>query len=233
MTNIELNSKWPIYDDKDRKLEGLNNKCIIATGIYFYDMANIMTSSLRFREVLCCWDFEAKQFDINSVVKAYGIEQDRLEDGEFASQELGSVDIKDGRCLVFPNTYQYKMPKLKLADKTKPGHCKMLTFYFVDPSTRIPSTEIAPLQQQGWYFADVLAYEPFCRLPQLIVDSILAKVDFPISLRETKKLRWQVPEMMLPQSNRSLERLLDPQTLNKLRRVHAQGQDTFLMIWMA
>ncbi|KAJ2012925.1 hypothetical protein GGI03_002696 [Coemansia sp. RSA 2337] len=192
MTNIEPNSKWPIYDDKDRKLEGLNNKCIIATGVFFYDVAKIAPSIQRFREALCCWDFEAEHFDIDLVVKAYGIEHGRLEDGDFASQELGSVVIKYGQCVVFPNTYQYKVPELKLANKTKPGYCKMLTFYFVDPSTRIPSTEIAPPQQHDWCFADVLAYEPFCRLPQLIVDSILTKVDFPILLKAAKKLHPQV-----------------------------------------
>ncbi|KAJ2059565.1 glycogenin glucosyltransferase [Coemansia sp. S146] len=62
---------------------------------------------------------------------------------------------------LFPNILQYKVSELKLANKTKPGHCKMLTFYFVDPSTRIPSTEIVSPQQQDWHFEDVLAYEPF------------------------------------------------------------------------
>ncbi|KAJ2261837.1 hypothetical protein GGI01_001999, partial [Coemansia sp. RSA 376] len=86
----------------------------------------------------------------------------------------------------------FKMPEFKLADKSKTGHCKMLTFYFVDPSTRIPSTEIVPPQQQDWYFADILASEPFRSLPHLVVEGIMAKVDFPISLKEAKKLRPQV-----------------------------------------
>ncbi|KAJ2316992.1 hypothetical protein GGI00_006877 [Coemansia sp. RSA 2681] len=86
------------------------------------------------------------------------------------------------------------MPELKLADKTKPGHCKMLTFYFVDPSTRIPSTEIVPPQQQEWHFEDILASEPFHSLPRLVVDGIMDKVDFPISLKEAKQLRSQVPQ---------------------------------------
>ncbi|KAJ2403675.1 hypothetical protein GGI10_005677 [Coemansia sp. RSA 2530] len=108
------------------------------------------------------------------------------------SQELGTIGIKDGLSLVFPNTLQYKMPELKLVDKKQPGHCKILTFYFVDPSTRIPSTEIVPPQQQDWCFEDVLASEPFCSLPQLVVDGIMNMVDFPISLKEAKKLRPQV-----------------------------------------
>ncbi|KAJ1875820.1 hypothetical protein LPJ71_011594, partial [Coemansia sp. S17] len=80
------------------------------------------------------------------------------------------------------------MPELKLADKSKTGHCKMITFYFVDPSTRIPSTEIVPPQQQDWYFADILASEPFRSLPHLVVEGIMDKVDFPISFKAAKKL---------------------------------------------
>ncbi|KAJ2487832.1 hypothetical protein IWW37_005092 [Coemansia sp. RSA 2050] len=100
------------------------------------------------------------------------------------------MGIKDGLHLVFTNTLQYKIPELKLTDKKKPGHCKSLTFYFVDPSTRIPSTAIAPPQQQNWYFK-VLASEPFCSLPQLVMEGIMSKVDFPISFKEAKKLCQQ------------------------------------------
>ncbi|KAJ2248766.1 hypothetical protein GGI13_004526, partial [Coemansia sp. RSA 455] len=192
MTNIELTSKRPIYGGEDWSVVGLGNERIIATGIFFYDMTNIAPASLRFRETVSGWDLEAEQFDIESVVKAYGIEQSRLRESDVVSQELGSVGVKDGRYVVFPNVHQFKMPELKLADKSKTGHCKMLTFYFVDPSTRIPSTEIVPPQQQDWYFADILASEPFRSLPHLVVEGIMAKVDFPISLKAAKKLRPQV-----------------------------------------
>ncbi|KAJ2064913.1 hypothetical protein GGI17_000720 [Coemansia sp. S146] len=192
MTSIELTSERPIYDSEDWSVAGLANERIIATGMFFYDVGNIASASLRFREGLYSLDLEAEEYDIDSISKVYGIEQDQLGEEDLASQELGSVGIKDGRCVVFPNVHQYKVPELKLADKTKPGHCKMLTFYFVNPSTRIPSTDIVPPQQQDWCFEDILASEPFRRLPHLVVDGIMNKVDFPISLKEAKKLRLQV-----------------------------------------
>ncbi|KAJ2811189.1 hypothetical protein H4S07_002220 [Coemansia furcata] len=192
MTNIELNSKRPIYGGNDWCVVGLANERIIATGLYFYDVANIAPSSLRFREAICAWDFSVEQFDIDSVVNAYGMDRSHLMEGDLISQELGSVGINDGLCLVFPNILQHKMPELKLVDKKKSGHCKILAFYFVDPSTRIPSTEIVPPQQQDWCFEDALMSEPFCSLPQLVVDGIMDKVDFPISFKEAKKLRLQV-----------------------------------------
>ncbi|KAJ2261586.1 hypothetical protein GGI01_002181 [Coemansia sp. RSA 376] len=192
MSNIELTPKRPIHGGEDWSVVGLANERIIATGIFFYDVANIAPASLGFREALSALDFQVERYDIESIVKVYGIEENQLGERDRVSQELGSVGIKDGRCVVFPNVHQYKFPELKLADETRTGHCKMLTFYFVDPSTRIPSTEIVPPQQQDWFFEDILASEPFRSLPHLVVDGILAKVDFPISLKEAKKLRLQV-----------------------------------------
>ncbi|KAJ2253773.1 hypothetical protein GGI13_002517 [Coemansia sp. RSA 455] len=192
MSNIELTSEKPIYGGKDWSVAGLDNERIIATGIFFYDVANIAPTGLLFREAFDAVDFAADRYDMESVVRAYGIESDRLEIGYPVSQELGGVGIRDGQCVVFPNIHQFKVPELELADKTKSGHCKMLTFYFVDPSTRIPSTEIVPPQQQDWWVDDVVLCEPFRSLPQLVMDGIMAKVDFPISLKEAKKTRPQV-----------------------------------------
>ncbi|KAJ2053111.1 hypothetical protein H4S04_000883 [Coemansia sp. S16] len=104
-------------------------------------------------------------------VSPYNLRGRRLQ----AIVKMSNIELTSKRPI-----YGYKFPELKLADKTKPGHCKMLTFYFVDPSTRIPSTEIVPPQQLDWYFEDILEFEPFRGLPQLVMDSILAKVDFPI-----------------------------------------------------
>ncbi|KAJ2812371.1 hypothetical protein H4S07_001447 [Coemansia furcata] len=189
ISNIELDSERPIYGSKDWSVAGLANERIIATGILFYDMANIASSSLRFREAVCAWDFAIEQCDVDSVVKVYGIERSLLADEQPISQELGGIDIKDGRCLVFPNIYQYKVPELRLSDKTKPGHCKTLTFYFVDPSIRIPSTEIVPPQQQDWYSENIPEFEPPSGLSHPTDEGMLANVDFPISLEEAKKLR--------------------------------------------
>ncbi|KAJ2057318.1 hypothetical protein GGI17_005718 [Coemansia sp. S146] len=191
MSNIEPTSKSPIYGGKDWSVVGLANEHIIATGIFFYDMANIAPSCLQFCEAFCSGSLETDQYDIDSAVNAYSIEYGKLEEDGLVLQELGSIGIKDGQCVVFPNTHLFKVPELKLTNKIRPGHCKMLTFYFVDPSTRIPLTEIVPPQQQDWHFEDVLVSEPFHSLPHLVVDGIMAKIDFPISLKEAKKLHPQ------------------------------------------
>ncbi|KAJ2911065.1 hypothetical protein GGI21_000234 [Coemansia aciculifera] len=193
MSNIELTDKRSIYGGNDWKVAGLDNERIIATGIFFYDMANITQRSLQFREALRGWDFVAEHFDIDSVIRVYGLSKDDARNDDYSvSQELGDVEIKDGRCVVFPNIFQHKMPELRLVDRTKPGHCKILVSYFVDPTRRIPSTEIVPPQQQEWCFEDVLEAEPFRSLPSLVIDGIIDKVDYPISLRKAKRVRLQV-----------------------------------------
>ncbi|KAJ2507931.1 hypothetical protein IWW47_000869 [Coemansia sp. RSA 2052] len=148
MSSVELSLESPSYSGEDWSLAGLGNERIIATGVFFYDVANVSQRNLQFH-------------------------QERS---------------------VFPSILQHKMPELELVDRTNPGHCKMLTFYFVDPSTHIPSTEIVPPQQQEWHFEDVLASEPFRSLPQLVIDGIMDKIDFPFSLKEAKRLRSQEPQ---------------------------------------
>ncbi|KAJ1671765.1 hypothetical protein GGF38_000553 [Coemansia sp. RSA 25] len=195
MSSVELSLESPSYSGKDWSLAGLGNERIIATGVFFYDVANVSQRILQFREALCSWDFKTEQLDIELVHKAYGMTLDRMgRRWHRISQELGTVEIKNGRCVVFPSILQHKMPELELVDRTNPGHCKMLTFYFVDPSTHIPSTEIVPPQQQEWHFEDVLASEPFRSLPQLVIDGIMDKIDFPFSLKEAKRLRSQEPQ---------------------------------------
>ncbi|KAJ2448034.1 hypothetical protein GGF42_005255 [Coemansia sp. RSA 2424] len=193
MSSIELTPEMPIYGGVDWSVAGVGNERIIATGVFFYDVVNVSQRSLQFREALCSWEDEREKPEIELVHKAYGITLDDMRSGRHRiSQELGPVEIKNGQCVVFPNILQHKMPELELVDRTKPGHCKMLMFYFVDPSTRIPSTEIVPPQQQEWYFEDVLESEPFRSLPGLVVDGIMDKVDFPISLKDAKQVRPQM-----------------------------------------
>ncbi|KAJ2812593.1 hypothetical protein H4S07_001295 [Coemansia furcata] len=192
MSNIELPSKRSSYGGKGWSVAGLDNERIIATGILFYDVVNIAQCSIEFCESLTSYHTASNDNDYHSIQLAYGIDGDLT--GKLArfSQELGTVNIKDGLCVVFPNTYQYKMPRITQEIAFMPGHCKMLTFYFVDPTTRIPSTEIVPPQQRDWWMEDVLSHEPFCSLLLLVVDGIMNKIDYPISIKDAKQIRLKM-----------------------------------------
>ncbi|KAJ2048652.1 hypothetical protein GGH13_009027, partial [Coemansia sp. S155-1] len=180
------------YSSKDWNVMGLANERIIATGMFFYNVANIAPCSLTFCEVLRAKHYPSDSFEYYAMCFANGLNIEYGDGAHDVSQELGDVDIYEEQCVVFPNTIQYQMPELALEDATKPGHCKMLTFYFVDPSTRIPSTEIVPPQQKDWWTEDILSSEPFRSLPLLVMDGIMDQISYPVSLKEAKELRVEM-----------------------------------------
>ncbi|KAJ2827573.1 hypothetical protein IWW50_001820, partial [Coemansia erecta] len=79
-----------------------------------------------------------------------------------------------------------------LADPTKPGHRKIMAFFFIDPTSRIPSTELVPPQQREWWSEKVMARGAIADLPMLVQERITKHVDFPISLAEAKELRLEL-----------------------------------------
>ncbi|KAJ2781915.1 hypothetical protein GGI18_003675 [Coemansia linderi] len=193
MSNIELTPENPERGVDDWHVEIMANERTIATGVYYYDVENIAGGNVEFREKMD-EDVDRDEDDWRGIGLVYGInEEDGDEyDGVPLSQAIGGIEIMDQRCVVFPDIYQRKFPSLRLADSTKSGHCKTLVFYFVDPSTRIPSTEIVPPQQQSWWAESALATSPLSKLPCLVKKGILDKVDFPISLDKAKKDRMEL-----------------------------------------
>ncbi|KAJ2453264.1 hypothetical protein GGF42_003839 [Coemansia sp. RSA 2424] len=191
MSNIELTPEKPEYDGGNWHVEAMANERIIATGIYYYDVENIAESSLKFRESVD-EDISYEQNDRRGMNCAYGIYEDNNDDEIPLAQEIGHIDIKSGRCIVFPNIYQHQVSSFRLADPTKPGHRKILAFFFIDPATRIPSTEIVPPQQQSWWARSALSSGALSDLPLLVKEGILDQVDFPMSLEEAKKLRLEL-----------------------------------------
>ncbi|KAJ8326658.1 hypothetical protein O5D80_005386 [Batrachochytrium dendrobatidis] len=142
LTNIQLTPSKPKYDEGNWHNEGPINESIVAVGLYYYDVENITTPKLDFREAVNRFDQRASGtywkdvYDIN-------LESPR-------SQYIGSLEVSNGRCVVYPNRYQHKEQSFELADPTQPGHCKILTFFVVNPSRRIVSTAHVAPQQPQW-----------------------------------------------------------------------------------
>ncbi|KAJ1946746.1 hypothetical protein GGF37_000958 [Kickxella alabastrina] len=90
--------------------------------------------------------------------------------------------------------YQHRVEGFQLKDPKRSGCRKIFAFFFIDPTTRIPSTEIVPPQQQEWWKEEVMSIGPLHGLPLLVKDEILKNVDFPISLDEAKKQRLELME---------------------------------------
>ncbi|KAJ1792081.1 hypothetical protein LPJ59_004886, partial [Coemansia sp. RSA 2399] len=187
MSNIQLTPENPEYEGGSWHVEAMANERIIATGIYYYDVENITESSLAFREGFDQY-VPYEQNDAEGVRLGYGIEGGWDEE-ESIVQNVGEVETQNGRCIVFPNVYQHKVGGFKLADPTKPGHRKIFAFFFIDPSTRIPSTEIVPPQQQDWWTETLTDAGHLSELPSLVQKTIYDNVSFPLSLDDAKSVR--------------------------------------------
>ncbi|EGF77589.1 hypothetical protein BATDEDRAFT_3858, partial [Batrachochytrium dendrobatidis JAM81] len=144
LTNIQLTPSKPKYNEGNWHIEGPINESIVATGLYYYDVENITTPKLDFRVAVDRFEYQiASEMYWKDV---YGINRESL-----SNQYIGSLELPNGRCVVYPNRYQHKEQSFELADLTQPGHCKILTFFVVNPSCRIVSTAHVAPQQPQWY----------------------------------------------------------------------------------
>jgi hypothetical protein len=70
---------------------------------------------------------------------------------DMITQELGGVVCQEGRLISFPNTLQHRVSPFSLADRSKPGHRKILALFLVDPHVRITSSANVPPQREDWW----------------------------------------------------------------------------------
>ncbi|KAJ2785244.1 hypothetical protein GGI15_001989 [Coemansia interrupta] len=121
-----------------------------------------------------------------------------LTDWKHPRDLLGSVEIKQGLVVCYPNVYQHMIrcdpprdssgiPK----DSSSPFVMKTLTIYLVDPSVRIVSTSVVPPQQKKWWVDEVSKTPLMKSLPWFVRDQIIANVDMPMSSDEA----WDIETM--------------------------------------
>ncbi|KAL1603742.1 hypothetical protein SLS60_005332 [Paraconiothyrium brasiliense] len=191
LASIHLTPEKPSYDGGAWHIEGQLNEHICASALYYYDSNNITDSYLSFREATSSeWlgDKPYEQSDHTHFERLYDVENDGP-----AVQELGSVLTREGRLLTFPNVLQHRVSPFSLADKTKPGHRKIVALFLVDPYTRIPSTANVPPQQKEWWKEMVHDLDRVNKLPAELQEWVTDSAgDFPISLEEAKKKRVEL-----------------------------------------
>ncbi|KAL2844164.1 hypothetical protein BJY01DRAFT_215221 [Aspergillus pseudoustus] len=153
LANIELTPEKPHYEGGTWHIEGQLNERIAASAIYYYDNKNITPSSLAFRHrgMDDFYDFYYEQSQHEFLQQVYGFPD--TVDGHnqgLVTQELGSVECREGRLITFPNTLQHRVSPFSLADPSKPGHRKILALFLVDPHRRVISSANVPPQKEGW-----------------------------------------------------------------------------------
>ncbi|KAJ5498470.1 hypothetical protein N7453_007521 [Penicillium expansum] len=153
LANIELTSNNPDYEGDSWHLEGQLNERICATAIYYYESENIIESTQAFRQhgmdsmINIGYQHGHHQF----LQAVYGFGDDVRGNGSTnVTQDLGGVVCQDGRLLTFPNTVQHRVSPFSLADRSKPGHRKILVLFLVDPHRRVISSANVPPQREDW-----------------------------------------------------------------------------------
>lgn len=125
------------------------------------------------------------------------------------TQVIGSVDTRQGRLLTFPNSLQHQVSPFALADRTKPGHRKILAFFLIDPHLSIISSANVPPQQEDWWKErqEVVGKLLSERLPAELQNMVNEDLEAtPITLEEAKRYRR---ELMEERSNKSQEQNRD------------------------
>ncbi|RSL49029.1 hypothetical protein CEP53_009311 [Fusarium sp. AF-6] len=191
MANIHLTPEKPIYEGSPWQIEGQAIERICATALFYYDCDNIADTPISFRTQGDQEDLAHKSHyivgDWLSIERVFAmkIRETRL-------QEIGSVLTREGRAIFYPNVYQNRLGPFELVDKTRPGHCKMLALFLVDPANPIISTANIPPQRQDWWsemFEDLSLVRT---LPPELWHQINENVDFPISKETAKKNREEM-----------------------------------------
>jgi len=121
-------------------------EAILATGLFYYDIENIIDSHLEFQQAL--HDVNPMEYhqDDPCTWKEFGLmPRDHL------NQYAGHIPVRSGRCVVFPNVLQHRPSGFQLSDplfhQVAKGHRKILVFFLINPDTPIVSTQHVPIQQ--------------------------------------------------------------------------------------
>ncbi|KAH8890666.1 hypothetical protein GQ53DRAFT_747386 [Thozetella sp. PMI_491] len=162
MATIELTPEKPEFPVGGWHIEGMMNEQICATALYYLDSENVTTSQLAFRMQTSYdqWDLQIKagQDAYNWLERVHGTAlgpAGGLTDS--CLQNYGSVETRQGRLLVFPNTFHHRVSSFRLQDPTKPGHRRFIALWLIDPHRRIISTANVPPQQMDWWAEAVAA----------------------------------------------------------------------------
>ena len=110
-------------------------------------------------------------------------------------QDIGDVITKTHRCVAFPNLYQHQVQPFHLEDPTKPGHRKILVFFLVDPTQKVPSATEVALQQRDWVSEAIhgaSANSALARLPAEIRMMISEENDGTMTRSEAEKYREEL-----------------------------------------
>ncbi|EGW29967.1 uncharacterized protein SPAPADRAFT_63589 [Spathaspora passalidarum NRRL Y-27907] len=195
LANIELTPENPSYNGGSWHVEGTINEDIVATVLYYYDMDNISESKLSFRTDYSQPNYA--QHDAFYLEHFYG-----LKDSDLMMKNIGSIEAKENKVVIFPNMYQHHVDSFELKDKTKSGHRKILCFFITDPyNSNVVSSDRIPPQQKEWWDDEQLSYlYPDNTKQEILQLKSESNQEWPLTLNYARPVREELmKERSIPQ----------------------------------
>ena len=127
--------------------------------------------------------------DVGATLRTWG-----LQSGDECNQFIGSVRLRPGLSIAFPNTYQHRIRDMKLRKGCETGRFTVLELYLVDPDiTPIVSTDDVAPQQRNWILQPLEdSIDP--RLPHEILEKIVEMTESTFSEEEAEKYRAEMAQ---------------------------------------
>ena len=119
--------------------------------------------------------------DVGATLRTWG-----LQSGDECNQVIGSVRLRTGLSIAFPNIYQHCIQGVRLRKGCDEGRLAVLEFYLVDPDVPpiVSTADLAP-QQRNWILR-ALEDSLDRRLPEEILEKIVDMVESVFSDEEAE-----------------------------------------------
>ncbi|KAH7886259.1 hypothetical protein F5I97DRAFT_1937142 [Phlebopus sp. FC_14] len=169
------------YEGSPWQVHGTENERIVACAYYYASVENLMANALQFRMAVKPPElFPPDHYDVT--LQIWG-----LEHGDPCRQFVGTVPIRQGLCVAFPNVYQHRHTAFSLADPSRAGHQRVVGVFLVDPDIPpIASTSRVPPQQKEWV-RQVIAEKRLFAVE--LLDKILSETDGLIDAGEAELIK--------------------------------------------
>ncbi|KAJ3524093.1 hypothetical protein NMY22_g11158 [Coprinellus aureogranulatus] len=127
MFNIELAPEKTEYGGEPWYIDGKLNEYICATAMYCHSASNVKAPKLGFQQIA-----DGSNFDMESEYEYEPGEHNFLQEYFGCTktggglQEVGTVELREGRMVTFPNLLLHRLQPFELEDPTQSGHLKVL-----------------------------------------------------------------------------------------------------------
>ncbi|OCH90551.1 hypothetical protein OBBRIDRAFT_793213 [Obba rivulosa] len=179
-TELRLNPEEPAHRGTSWRVEGMRNEHIAACLLYCTQAVNIRPPKVSFRMAVSHpkeWQSE----DVGGIWRTWG-----LQPLFPCHQTLGSVELRPGLGVAFPNIYQHRLDHASPVDRSKVASMTLLGLFLVDPDLvkneelhdeeLTPSTSQVPPQQKEW-MKNAVEEHINIRLPNEVVEQIIEEVE--------------------------------------------------------